>query len=166
MGQQSTTFFHLISFNAMKSNWKESLVVLLEGPAKQQNQSIINKKQMSLLCCVDWWFGCFGGRLALPQCPSTLLCFLLSLHSQRREKKRKQKSWLSSRPVWFSFQQSQNQPLLLSSFHDQSSIFTVIILFHFFISLIQWSKEKEKFIYLLIWWNWMDEMVCFSPALQ
>ena len=45
------------------------------------NQSIINKKQMSLLCCVDWWLCCFGGRPSKRLKIFLLCCCANSLHS-------------------------------------------------------------------------------------
>ena len=44
--------------------WEWKKIELVDGmevwAGQTTNQSIINKKQMSLLCCVDWWLCCFG----------------------------------------------------------------------------------------------------------
>ena len=53
--------------NSLFCEWREAeQIKRVDGmevwAGQTTNQSIINKNQTFLVCCVDWWLCCFGGR--------------------------------------------------------------------------------------------------------
>ena len=133
-----------------------------EGPAKQANQSIINKNQTFLVCCVDWWFACFGGRptILFENCPPRWMnqtfhslpfisCFLQSTHPQSKIKLSlslmKEESWLL---LAFSLPASR-RAAHSNCFHFVQSIFIPVNYFHKSRRrLLLMNGEKEW----MIWW--------------